>query len=192
MIPMNEWIPDEVLKKYEPGYVPPRPEPKSNPQPADARSTQPDDAPAEQEGGGDGMLLDDGAMRVPPGRYEGVYERHETRPAYKDWDAKLVVYFRIITPGPAEGAVLPRNYNVRTVIGKPRKSGSFAVGRKSMYYREFCLLAGPPKRHDRLSPIAFLGKTVWLEVADVEHDGDKNVIVSDARYSVVRQIIGET
>ena len=80
--------------------------------------------------------------------------------------------------------------NVTKMSKTGTKLGTFAVGRKSAYFREFCLVVGSPKRPDRLSPVALAGKRITIDVADVVHDGDKKDIPEGARYSVVREVLG--
>lgn len=138
----------------------------------------------------EGYLIDDCPPAITPGRYEGVYVRHETS-LYKGVTPKVYVYFKITSPGPFEGMVLARYYNVRALIGKPRQAGGFWVGKRSDYYREFVLVADRAGRRDRLSPVAFKGKVIAVEVGNVCEDGNGRSITKDAQYSTITRILGE-
>lgn len=138
----------------------------------------------------DGYLVGDDLPQVSPGTYEGTYVGHETS-LYKGETPKLTVRFKITSPGPGEGVTLPRYYNVKDLVGDPRTSGAFKVGRRSDYYREFCLVAGRPDRSDRASPVAFRGKIIALAVGYVTQNGQGRPIVGDARYSRITHLLGE-
>ena len=139
----------------------------------------------------EGCLVGDERAIVTPGDYEATYVRHETRLLMSGAAPKLVVWFRIMTPGPCEGVELPRYYNVLALNGRPRPSGGFKVGAGSDYYSDLVSIVGKPDRRDRLSPIAFKGRVLRIRVRSVNSSWSGKNRPDKLRYSVVDRIVKE-
>lgn len=125
---------------------------------------------------------------VPEGVYEFGFLHHRT--AYLFGRApKLFCYFRLLTMGEYNGLILCRYYNVKTLNSKPRKGGSFRVGWRSDFMREFVTLFGMPQRLDRVSTETFKTQIVRGRVATVSTDNKGRKIPEPLRYSVITELL---
>jgi hypothetical protein len=126
-------------------------------------------------------LISDGIYLLAFSHYETVYQ-------FRSY--KLVLHFRVVTPGPALGAHLCRYYAVRSVATKSRqKGGQFKVGQKSDFYREFCRVFGAPARPDRITPMSYRNTVVLGEVVTVTRGHDQQSIPEGAQYSKVSRLL---
>lgn len=125
---------------------------------------------------------------IPEGIYLLAFNHHETVFQFRSY--KLVLHFRVVTPGPAFGVRLCRYYAVRSVATKSRqKGGQFKVGQKSDFFREFCRVFGAPARADRITPATYRNTVVLGEVVTVTRGHDQQTIPDGARYSKVSRLI---
>jgi len=103
---------------------------------------------------------------------------------------KVAIFFRVVDPGDNFGIVLPAYYNVIKFIGKPEKSGSFKVAKKSSLARDYCRVfpAELNPRLDRL-PISKMSNVIIQgTVRTVEKDFNQREIPEAVRYSRVKTI----
>jgi hypothetical protein len=136
------------------------------------------------------QIVDDAYTLVEPGTYDLAFIRFETAFMFRH-APKVVLWFCIVTMGPAFGAEVPRFYNVKRIIGKPQKGGRFNVGRRSDFVREFTnLFHLPDKRLDRL-PVEsnFRNAIVSGEVKTVTRDFQQRELAEPIQYSVVKQLL---
>jgi hypothetical protein len=121
---------------------------------------------------------------IEPGEYDLGYIKHGL---YKMGSySKLVIWFRVLTYGPAFEATVARFYNVKDV----RKGGNFSVGRHSDFAREFLtLFPQKMKRWDRL-PIRnhFAERIITGVVRTVTTDRIQRAIPEQLQYSVVDEL----
>jgi len=137
-----------------------------------------------------GELDGDRLVQIAPGRYEATFVRHELRSLYGGGALKLVLWFRVVSPGQAFGVSVPKYYNVKKRAGSSERGQSFVVGGKSDFFRDYVrLLDLMPQRKDRMSPDRFRGKVFEVQVRFVERDSKQNRIAKGARYTVIDQII---
>lgn len=136
----------------------------------------------------DGGTLVHSTSLVEPGTYLLQFVRHETVRQFRS--AKLILYFRVVTAGPALGAILCRYYAVQSVATKSRrKGGSFQFGQKCDFFREYCRVLGPPSRPDRITPVNYRNSVVTGEVVTVTMGHDQLEIPDGARYSKVARLL---
>jgi len=133
------------------------------------------------------VTIDDGGYcLVEPGEYDLGYICHGLHKMGSY--SKLVIWFRVLTYGPAFEATVARFYNIKDV----RKGGNFSVGRHSDFAREFLTLF-PQKmeRWDRL-PIKsnFSGCIVTGIVQTVTTNKEQKAIPEQLQYSVVKELTG--
>lgn len=130
---------------------------------------------------------------IKPGRYKLAYIRHETAMLYGR-APKLVIWFRIVSFGPYFETVLPRWYNVKCLIGKPKKNGRFKVGHKSDFLREYvsCFEDAFARkgRLDRISIRRFENAILKGEVTTVSKNSSGDNIPEPLRYSKISRLIG--
>ncbi len=126
---------------------------------------------------------------IEPGHYSLHFDRYETAKQFKA--CKVSLWFKIVTPGPAVGLLIPRHYNAQWVAGNKKRQGGgrFTFGACSAFYREFCAVFGAPSRRDRLSMSSFRNCVIRGEVGTVTEGHDQKPIPEGARYSVVRRLI---
>lgn len=125
---------------------------------------------------------------IPPGEYLLAFRHHEI--VWQFCRPKLVLYFRVVTPGPWFDVVLARYYAVRSVATKTRrKGGDFTCGQKGDYFREYCRVIGAPTRPDRITPLAYRNTVVMGEVVTVMTGHDRLPIPEGARYSKISRLV---
>ena len=125
---------------------------------------------------------------VLPGQYQLAFSHHEIVTQFLS--PKVVLFFRVVTPGPAFGAVLCRYYAVRSVATKSRrKNGQFRYGQKGDYFREYCRVFGGPSRLDRASPASYRNTVVVGEVVTVTKGHDQQPIPEGAQYSKISRLL---
>lgn len=125
---------------------------------------------------------------LEPDKYQLAFVRYETVRQFKA--EKVVLWFTVVTPGPAFGAELPRYYNAQKIGTKVRsKGGGFSFGPCSAFYREYCAVFGAPHRADRISMDRYLNTVILGEVGTVTSGHDQTEIPDGARYSVVRRLL---
>jgi hypothetical protein len=126
---------------------------------------------------------------VKPGIYELLYDFDETRILSRK-STKLVVWFKIITPGEFFGVKLPRYYNVTKLEGKARRYGGFKVGWKSAFIREYAALFNSvPSRADRVPMSRFEGVEIRGRVKTVVSGWRQSTIPQPLHYSVIDALL---
>lgn len=126
---------------------------------------------------------------LKPGTYEAAFDTWETLRLFGGRAQKLVLWFTVLDPGEM-GARLPRYYNVRQIIGKPRRRGQFKAGPKSAFVRDYYKLHGAPKRKDRISVSRFENKRYRIKVRTVKEGADQKGLHEGLQYSVIENIEG--
>ena len=129
--------------------------------------------------------VEDNHVLIEPGDYELVFLFLRTSNAFKR--ASITLWFRVITPGPAFEASLPRHYNMEWV----KKGGNFKARRHSDCVREFIAVTGEPvKRTDRIPLVdRYKNRVILAKVRTVKHDSKGNPLHELARYSVIERLI---
>lgn len=125
---------------------------------------------------------------VEPNTYDLVYHHHETI-LYQGKQPKLVVWFKIVSCGPAFETILPRYYNLAAIKGQPRKNGRIKPGRASDFVREYALLFGLPKRLDRIPMDRFRDAVILGKVRTVKTDYRQRSTPQPLQYSVVAELL---
>ncbi|WP_405229566.1 hypothetical protein [Lentisalinibacter sediminis] len=102
---------------------------------------------------------------------------------------KVRFEFEIVEFGPYFGTRLYRWYNAN-LTGRPKKNGSFKVGRNSDLYRELTrVLNRRLGRRDRL-PVSLLRRLVIsAKVVTVKNDGRQREIPPVAQYSKIAELL---
>jgi hypothetical protein len=126
---------------------------------------------------------------VAAGIYDLAFVHYETVRLYGGRAEKIALWWRIVSLGTVNGVVLPRYYNVKTLVGKPGKGGRFRIGWKSDFVREYALLYGLPSRLDRIAMTRFHDSVVVGRVRGVSRDYRDREIPKDLCYSVVGELL---
>lgn len=129
--------------------------------------------------------------KIPDAKYELAFVSCETRLLHVS-GKKLVVWYRLISPGKYNGIILARWYNVSRMIGQVGQSGGFKAGPKSDFTREWAAIFGSiPHRLDRF-PVTNLSKVIVQGYTRVvQMDARRNPIPESAQYSVIDRITGK-
>ena len=137
-----------------------------------------------------GQILGEKPPLVTPGTYELIYVYDETILLAAGRAPKLVLWFRIVTPGEFFGVKLPRYYNVRKLEGKPRRHGGFKVGWRSDFVRDFATLFGStPPRANRIPTSKFEGVAIRGRVRTVTSTWKQKASPSALHYSVIDELL---
>jgi hypothetical protein len=99
-----------------------------------------------------------------------------------------VLRLSVCDHGPHFEKILERWYNVHSLIGAPRPQGMFVAGWSSDLFREYLVVAGKPKRRDRLSLSKLMGELLLGEVHTVTTDRCQRKLHQVQQYSVVRRL----
>ena len=155
------------------------------------RSERPPDGPSASEDAvetkeGGGHIIGS-CIAVPEGRYELRYMSYRT--GYFRDQAKVTVYFAIISPEDYAGVTVERFYNVDELKGRPRKYGNFNVSARRTLVREFSSLLGQPSRLDRISFVRLRDKRIVGEVETVTTNYEKRALSLNSQYSRVARLI---
>jgi len=126
---------------------------------------------------------------IKSGVYDLVFDFYETV-LLLGRAPKLVLWFRIANEGESFGTRLPRYYNVKRIIGKPRRSGDFRIGWKADFIREYVSLFGMPQRLDRIAMGGFKNHLIRGKVKTVTNDLRQRDIPEPLRYSVIQELRG--
>lgn len=124
---------------------------------------------------------------LKPGTYEAAFDTWETLRLFGGRAQKLVLWFIVLDAGHM-GARLPRYYNVKQIIGKPRRRGQFKSGPKSAFLRDYYRLHGLPQRKDRISVSRFSNQRYRIKIRTVKEGADQQGIHEGLQYSVIEQI----
>ena len=135
-----------------------------------------------------GQIVDDAPL-VPEGEYQLRYIDYRTCIAFKV--PRVVVRFKILDFGQHLGKELECWYRVKSLKGKPKKSGNFVVGKKTDLFRDYVNVVGVPttNRRDRLSFASLHDKVVIGLVRTVKQDRSQNKLSEEAWYSVVDRLL---
>jgi hypothetical protein len=128
---------------------------------------------------------------IEPGTYDAKLVDAETALFFfgRAPAPRVVLWFQICTIGDAFEAVLPAYYAVRSIKGKPRRRGRFAIGFKSHLARDLAAMLGrrPPLELVPIEDIAV--RLLSVKVGTVERDRGQLQIPAGARYSVVQRVL---
>ena len=123
---------------------------------------------------------------LPDGEYEVQYMYWET--VKQQHGGKAIVHFAIVSEDCA-GIEILRYYNVRELVGPPKKSGKFKVGDRCDLVREYRRLLGDPDRLDRISLNRYRNKRIIVSVRQVSSDWKENTLPESAFYSVIGELL---
>ena len=121
---------------------------------------------------------------IKQGVYEAVYVKHSVARLHSN-SGKVIVWFRIVSPGEHFNIVLPRYYNTQWI---KQKSKQFKAGWKSDLMREFATFFEVPKRTDRIPISKFKDGIYKIKVRNVKKSRGR-VIPESVQYSVVDSIV---
>jgi hypothetical protein len=139
---------------------------------------------AEEDGVG---IVDDCPVLVPPGIYVLGYSDYETASYFGR--ARVTVRFGIMEPEQFAGLPLERFYNVKRLIGTPRKYGDFQARARSDLVREYRALTQDQGRLDRISFSRLKGRKIQAEVATVQRDHAGNSVPDADQYSRIARLV---
>jgi len=127
---------------------------------------------------------------VAPGTYDLRFKHWETLLMF-GCAPKLALWFTIIEMGSPyfDQVQLARYYNVKRIMGKPRKYGRFAVGPRSDALTEYGRLFSVKVRPDRIAFSRLEGVIVRGRVRTVTRASDQREIPECLRYSVLDELV---
>ena len=135
----------------------------------------------------EGALIGEEPVCIPPGIYRLRFDDWETV-NYFNRQPKVVCRFTVCSEGEWFGAKLARWYNVKALVGKPRRRGRFKVSWGQDLAREYLPLVSTAPRKDgialsRLTPLLLEGT-----IETVRSDRRQRALHPLVQYSVIRQI----
>ena len=130
--------------------------------------------------GGIGPLL-------PPGQYQLRFDQWATV-VYLGRQHKVVLWFTVLDYGPCFGTVLARWYNVKRLVGPPRRPGRFVAGRSSELLRDYARLLDKSFRDDRIALSNFEPLLLVGGVDTVRQDHRQREIPKALHYSTIRSL----
>lgn len=136
----------------------------------------------------EGALVGDPPVCMPPGRYRVRFDDWETV-NYFNRQPKVVCRFTVCAEGLWFGTRLCRWYNVRALVGKPRRRGRFKVAWGQDLAREYLSLVSmrrPRKDGIALSYLKCL--LLEAEVETVTSDRAQRALHPMVQYSIIRAI----
>ncbi len=125
---------------------------------------------------------------IEPGEYTVVYKHHETNTSAFGGKPKVYLNFLIVEPG-LFGEEIYGAYNVKGLVGPPKKNGRFKLTRRQDLTFQLANVL-PDLRLDRVSLKPLIDKTVKVSVRSVVKDYKQRNIPPTLQYSVVDQILG--
>ena len=134
----------------------------------------------------DGALVD-APPKIPEGKYQATYVRHETAFVFKT--PKVFVHFKL-HGGEYNGLRLYRAYRVHSLRGKPRKGGSFKLRHSHELYRQFVMISGCRERPDRISLSRLKRCLLTVTVKTVTRDAKQHELPPALQYSVIDRLVG--
>lgn len=139
---------------------------------------------------GCGQISGDKPPLVRAGDYELAYLYDETVLLGHGRVAKLVLWFRLVSPGDFFGVELPRYYNVERLEGKPRRYGDFKVkGWGNDFVRHYATLFGSlPQRKNRIPMGRFEGVIIRGDVRTVMSTWMQKTLPQALHYSTVGEL----
>jgi len=135
-------------------------------------------------------IADDDLVLLPEGEYQLSYQYHSTW-FYMGKYPKLVVLFRVFDPGQHNDKPVLAYYNLRKIVGKPRKNGHFHVGWRSDFMWDYTTCFGRPPRRDRIAMSRFKDHFVKANIRTVTHNREQKKYPSGLEYSVVDNLLGK-
>lgn len=104
---------------------------------------------------------------------------------------KLVIRFKIVELGEHFGLILSKYYGVKRLIGKPKKSGKYQVGRNSNFVRDYLTLFPdqPAKRLDQIPMSRFHNVIIRGSVRTVTKGYNQRLIPKPLQYSVIGELL---
>ena len=124
---------------------------------------------------------------VEPGEYTAIYLHHETNRSAFGGKPKVYLIFRLVDPG-VFGEELYAAYNIKKVVGKKSRNGSFKLSRRQDLTLQLANVL-PDFRLDRISLRSLINKTVRILVRTVKRDYKQRSLPPPLQYSVVDQIL---
>ena len=136
----------------------------------------------------DCIIEDDKPPLIAPGDYWLGYLYHQTCIL---WGApKLALWFTVLDDGDVHGTKLARYYNVKSLLGPPRKYGQFRVrGWQGDFVTEYVTLFGEPDQLKRVSLSPFKNVLIKGEIRTVTSNSKKHPIPDCLQRSVIDRLI---
>mgnify|MGYP001164224593 CR=1 FL=1 len=137
--------------------------------------------------GSDGALVGDEPVCIPPGLYRLRFDDWHTV-HYLNRQPKVVCRFTVCSEGEWCGTTLARWYNVKALVGNPRRCGRFKVAWGQDLAREYMTLVSTVRRKDGIAMSKL--KPLLLEglVETVRADRRQRALHPLLQYSVIRQL----
>ncbi len=129
-------------------------------------------------------IEDERPVRVEPGAYEVVMHHYWKGYLYGK-SAKLILVFRITTPGPYYGAHLYRCYNIK---GLTKRKEIIPKGWHSTFVREYSALFGAPAKLRDIGIRKYRNKVFLASVRTVTKDARQRPLPKSLQYSVVDEL----
>lgn len=101
---------------------------------------------------------------------------------------KLVLYLSVCDQGEYFETRLERWYNVKALVGPPRRRGRFKLGRSSDFVREYAGLCDRPFRPDRIALSWLQDKLLLGQVLTVKTDYRQRPLAPCLYYSTVKAL----
>lgn len=129
---------------------------------------------------------------IPDGEYEVILESFCTW-NFMGRQPKIMLEFRIVSPGEFFGLRVPGYYNVSKLIGKPGRNGRFKVAKRSNFVRDFARVFPDFTftRFDRMPMSKLFGIVLVTNVKTVKNGFDQRRIPESVQYSIVNQLNGQ-
>lgn len=125
---------------------------------------------------------------IPPGEYQLGLSYWTT---YKLFGRapKLTLWFKVLDMGPQFGALLPRHYNVKALVGQAGRHGRFKAAAGCDLVRDYARLLALPARFDRFDLQCLKARVAVGRVETVKTTARQQELAPAVRYSVVRELL---
>lgn len=120
---------------------------------------------------------------LKPGIYTGVLDHHQTDASAFGGKPKVYMIFTLMDPG-VFGIRVFRAYNVKAIVGRPKRNGAFQCSRRQDLTLHLANLSSV-ERPDRISLAQFRGREMKLKLRTVKMDYRQRLLPRSLRYSVV-------
>lgn len=126
---------------------------------------------------------------VPPGEYDLAFVAFETKAMFRK-SAKVILRFKIASPGAGFGRQVERYYNATKLTGKAGRGGCFKIGARSDLLLEYVnLFCERPPRLDRIPMSRFDNRIIRARLRTVSADHRQRKLHELLNYSVVAELL---
>lgn len=126
---------------------------------------------------------------VPDASYEAVFIGHHTD---LPWGKNPVAFlrFKIVSLGEYHGTELYRPYRVKSLVGRPSKSGGqFKLSPNSLLFKDLCRVAHIKMKPSRVSLSILRNCVLEVRTRTVRRGWDQKDLPDWLQYSVIDQIV---